>query len=115
MQDNAPDTPEIPGMEDLADALRKKPKGMPSLAMVKDEAVRLGLTEEDASYMIDVWLQNGFRTKSGPVRDWRAAMRVWYRNCWFPSQKKANDGRGYRPSDPQQAALDRIKRAKGGH
>src|ERR1700756_1610729 len=64
-----------------------RPIGMPSLQMIKTEALRLGLTESDAEVIYDHWLTNGFRTKLGRIRDWRAAMRTWMHRGSFPSQR----------------------------
>lgn len=67
-----------------------RPKGMPALSVIKSEVVRQGLTEADAEHAYDVWLMNGFALRNGKkVQDWKAAIRVWKRNEYFPSQRKA--------------------------
>lgn len=66
-----------------------RPKGMPALSVLKTEVLRQGLTESDAEHAYDVWLMNGFSLRNGKkVRDWKAAIRVWKRNEYFPSQRR---------------------------
>jgi hypothetical protein len=61
---------------------------MPPLAIIQTELVKLGLTPADGEALYDSWLASGFRLKNGNrIKDWKAAMRNWYRNSWFPSQK----------------------------
>jgi hypothetical protein len=67
------------------------PKGMPSADAVQTEALRQGLTREDAQALIDHWLANGFKTGRHSVKDWRAVIRTWKRERWFPSLKNAKD------------------------
>jgi len=69
------------------------PRGMPPTDAVKAEALRMGLTEEDALAVTDHWLANGFKTGRNPVKDWRAVLRTWKREKWFPSQKKGQKDR----------------------
>lgn len=65
-----------------------RPSGMPTLALVRVETMRMGLTEQDCQYVYDIWLQNGFRTRNGlKIKDWKAALRVWFSHGYFPSQK----------------------------
>lgn len=65
-----------------------EPKGMPSLEQIKTETARLGLTDTDAEHIRDAWLANGFKTGRNKIVDWRAVIRLWYRNGYFPSLKK---------------------------
>jgi hypothetical protein len=67
------------------------PKGMPSADAVQTEALRMGLTREDAQALIDHWLANGFKTGRHTVKDWRAVIRTWKRERWFPSLKNSKD------------------------
>jgi hypothetical protein len=65
-------------------------RGMPVLAEIQAYAAEIGLTGEDGEHIHDIWLTNGFRLKTGlKIHDFRAAMRIWKRNGFFPSQKKA--------------------------
>jgi hypothetical protein len=67
----------------------KRPRGMPPLSEIKSEIARLGLPESDSLHLNDTWLVSGFRTKAGqPIKNWRAAVRIWFREGYFPSQKK---------------------------
>lgn len=100
--------PELPGTEDLSDPFKKKPPGMPPLSEVRSEALRMGLKETDAEFIYADWVAYGFKTKRGPIKDWRMAMRVWWYRNWFPSQKKD----GYRLSKPQQEAAERTERLR---
>jgi hypothetical protein len=107
------DNPELPGAaeeRELEEELQKRPKGMPPLSMIKTEMAKMGLPESDAEFMFDLWLSNGFKTKTGQIKDWRAAIRVWFRSNWLPSQKKE----GYKRPDAQSKAIERIRRAKHG-
>lgn len=71
----------------------EKKRGSPILAKPTEAEVisyvtsELRMTEEDGRAIYDSWLANGFRTKSGPLRDFKAAARNWKRSKWFPSQK----------------------------
>ena len=68
---------------------QKLPTGMPVLALIREEMVRLGLPESDGDHLFDSWLSTGFKTGRGrKIVDWKASLRVWARNGWLPSQKK---------------------------
>jgi hypothetical protein len=63
-------------------------RGMPPLAHVKIETQRLGLPDGDAEAIYDSWLMSGFRSARGlKIASWKAAVRIWHRNKFFPSQK----------------------------
>ena len=64
------------------------PKGMPPLSAITPETAKLGLPNSDGEHLFNVWLSNGFRTRTGPIKNWKAAIRVWHTNGFFPSQKK---------------------------
>jgi hypothetical protein len=67
-----------------------RPKGMPTLATLKSETAKFGLPDSDAEAIYDSWLVNGFKTARGiKIKDWRAAIRTWHRNGWFPSLRTA--------------------------
>lgn len=86
-----------------------RPKGMPSLSVIKQETAKLGLPDTDAEAMYDTWLANGFRTKTGPIKDWKAALRNYVRHSWLPSLRRANK---YEERDKEAEELARIRRAK---
>lgn len=65
----------------------QRPRGMPTFEMIKSETALFGLPDTDAEHLFNVWLTNGFRTKVGPIKNWKAAIRVWRTNGYFPSQK----------------------------
>jgi hypothetical protein len=69
----------------------RDPKGMPPLDSVKAECERMGLSEDDALTLCDHWKSNGYRTGRNKVVDWKAVIRVWKRQKWFPSQKTSKD------------------------
>jgi hypothetical protein len=99
--------PEI--QQAVEDVFIERPKGMPPLSMIKAETAKLGLPDSDADYIHDAWLTNGFKTGRGhKIQHWRAAIRNWFRNGFFPSQKI----RAKRPStqDIDQARLEKIRR-----
>lgn len=100
----------MPGIQkDVEASFENRPKGMPALSVLKDEAKKFGLKPGDAEAIYDSWMINGFRTKIGKIKSWRHAFRNWYRNSWFPSQKK----------NPQLADADleriraKVRRMKG--
>jgi hypothetical protein len=65
-----------------------RPKGMPTLAMIKTITATLGLPDSDAEALYDAWLANGFRTGRGrKIINWQATLRTWNHNRFFPSQK----------------------------
>ena len=75
----------------LDDAILKsdKPRGLPALSAIRAEVKKYGLLDSDAEHMHDIWCMNGFTLKGGKkVQDWKAAVRVWHRNEYFPSQRK---------------------------
>lgn len=79
------------------------PNGMPSLAVIKRETAKLGLPDSDAEAIYDSWLTNGFRTARGlKIQSWHAAVRTWWRNHWFPSQRAARRS-GPPPAKPKEA------------
>ena len=65
-----------------------RPKGMPTLAVLKTETARHGLPDSDAESLYDQWLVNGFRTKKGLIRNWKAYLRNCIRYGWLPSLSK---------------------------
>jgi len=69
----------------------RNPAGMPAPNAVESECQRMGLSRDDAAYLIDHWRSNGFRVGRNKVKDWRAVLRTWKTNQWFPSQKTAKD------------------------
>jgi hypothetical protein len=88
-----------------------RPKGMPTLAMIKQETAKFGLPDSDAEAIYDVWLSNGFTLKGGArIKDFKATMRTWYRNHWFDSQRRA--AKRLSPQDDEQAQLAKIRRMK---
>lgn len=77
-----------PLISEYEEQTKDRPRGMPSLTQIKAETSRLGLPDSDAEHLFDSWLVSGFRTKTGPIRSWTAAIRIWFRSSYFPSQKK---------------------------
>ena len=80
----------LPGLTeyDMPPGKEVRPRGMPPLSEIKAETARMGLPDSDAEQLYDTWLVSGFRTKAGPIKDWKAAIRIWHRNGYFPSLKK---------------------------
>jgi hypothetical protein len=90
------------------------PNGGPTLEMVKGETAKFGLPDSDAEAIYDAWLVTGFKTARGiKIKDWRAAIRNWYRNGWFPSLRKAakNDSSWKPPSKETVIAWARTKKS----
>lgn len=57
--------------------------------MIKTETAKLGLPDSDAEHIFDSWLVNGFRNgRNQAIKRWTAAIRMWHRQGYFPSQKK---------------------------
>jgi hypothetical protein len=82
------DTPEIPGLENEVRATGRPP-GMPALELIQAETAKLGLPDTDAECMYKSWLVNGYKNGRGQkIRDWKAAVSVWYHRGFFPSQQK---------------------------
>jgi hypothetical protein len=87
-----------------------RPRGMPSLSVIKAEIARQGLTEADAEHMHDIWLLNGFTLRGGKkVQDWRAAIRVWKRSEYFPSQRQAAKTKPVDDKARVRAAIERMQ------
>lgn len=104
--------PFINGHLEIEDIKNERPNGMPTFSQIKTELARLGLTEDDARYVFDIWLMNGYTLRTGKkIRDWKAALRIWQTHNYFPSQKK-----GAPPVDEyhakQEAAARRFKEGK---
>lgn len=92
----------------------ERPKGMPSLAVLRTEMARMGYPETDADHQFDYWLTTGFKTARGQlIQNWKAALRMVIRRGWLPSQIQAS-----RNADTQrlkqEAELARIRRLKHG-
>jgi hypothetical protein len=108
----------LPGVEEQIEAETAKNEqpigGMPALELIKTYMAGLGLSTEDAEAMYDHWLANGFRLRGGNrIKDWRAVIRNWSRNEWFPSQKKAAKAtEKLAEQEARQKAA--IRRMKGG-
>jgi hypothetical protein len=104
----------MPGVQQAVErSFEDRPRGMPTLAMIKIETIKLGLPDSDADHLYDIWLRDDFKTVRGTkIRNWHAAIRIWFRSGWFPSQKKA----AKQPShDDQQATqLAKFRRLKNG-
>jgi hypothetical protein len=96
------------GVEDAAKE-QERPFNMPTLHQVRAEVARLGLPELDADYIFDSWLANGFRSKAGPIKNFKAAIRIWYNNERFPSQRKAAKAQ---PAENLSSELARVRRMK---
>jgi hypothetical protein len=83
--------PPLPHIQQAVEDAAKEqgtPAGMPTLAQLRSECALHGLADSDAQYLHDRWAMNGFKTGRGRVRDFKAAIRVWISEGWFPSQKK---------------------------
>jgi hypothetical protein len=81
--------PLISEYDETLDDREERHRGMPPLADVKKETDRLGLPHSDAEAIYDSWLMSGFRSARGlKIASWKAAIRIWHRSKFFPSQKK---------------------------
>jgi hypothetical protein len=91
-KNNDHDSQELPGLEkEVRQRIKtnRLPNGMPCLELIKAETARLGLPDSDAQGIHDAWLTNGYKTARGlQIKDWKAAIRTWFANDWFPSQKR---------------------------
>jgi hypothetical protein len=54
---------------------------------VVDYCLSIDLTEDDGGYFWDRMLVNDWKIAKQPVKDWKAAVRTWKRQGYFPSQK----------------------------
>jgi hypothetical protein len=104
--------PGINGHLEKEEIKNELPNGMPPFREINTECARVGLTDDDARYVYDIWLMNGFTMRTGKrIRNWKAAIRIWQTHNYFPSQKKAP-----LPVDEyharQEAAMRRFKEAK---
>ena len=89
----------------------ERPLGMPVFSVIKAETAKLGLPDSDAEAIYDAWLANGFKGGNGRrIRDWRAALRNWYRYGYFPSQKVLRQ----KPQGADERAKDAIRRMRNG-
>ena len=83
-------TGQQPLISEYEDTEKNRPRGMPPLAMIKAETSKLGLPDSDAEHLYDTWLVSGFKNgRNQAVKSWKAAIRLWHRQGYFPSQKKA--------------------------
>lgn len=65
---------------------------------VVDFCLQQQLTEDDAGYFWDRMQVTDWRINKQPIKDWKAAVRTWRRQGYFPSQKqplRANTTAGY--------------------
>lgn len=70
-----------------------RPNGMPPLSAIQTETRKLSLPDSDAEAIYDVWLSNGFKLGNGQkIKNFKATIRTWHRNEFFPSQRKAARG-----------------------
>jgi molecular chaperone DnaK (HSP70) len=91
--------------------LDKRPKGMPPLCDIQTEVARHGLASSDAQDIYDHWLMNGFKTGRGvAIKNWKAAIRVWKANEWFPSQKKNGAKLRDAAKERDAATFERMRR-----
>lgn len=81
---------QLPNLTEYEDpATEDRHRGMPPLADVKTETRKLGLPDADAEHIYDSWLVSGFKNGRGlRIASWKAAIRIWFRSGFFPSQKK---------------------------
>jgi hypothetical protein len=105
----------LPQAIEAANTHSARPKGMPSLAILKTEMARHGYPDSDAEYLYDCWLASGFTLKSNgkPIKDWKAAFRLRARNGWLPSQRKA-EAQSDRAKEREAAELARLRRISNG-
>lgn len=94
--------------------LSGRPRGMPPLSAIKTELARMGFPQSDAYDVYDSWLSTGFRTKSGPVKDWKAALSIRARRGWLLSQQSQRQGPARAPAftPPTEAEVLAWARAK---
>ena len=69
------------------DSYQSRPIGMPAFEVLKTEMARYGLPENDALYVFDRWLANGFTIGGRKIKNWKAAFRTLYYNGGLPSQR----------------------------
>jgi len=62
-------------------------KGRGTIDELMDYALELGLPEDDGAYIFEHWTANGWKNGMAPSKDWKAGMRKWKMNGYFPSQK----------------------------
>jgi hypothetical protein len=86
-----------------------RPKGMPSLEMIKTETARMGLQDSDAEFIFNAWMANGFRTKTGQIKSWQHALRNYASNGWLPSLRRVNK---FTARDREAEELTRVRQAK---
>ncbi len=103
----------MPGVQQAVErSFEDRPKGMPTLAMIKTETAKLGLPDSDAEELYDVWLRDDFKRKGVRIKSWHAALRIWYRNGFFPSQRKA--AKQPNLDEHQATQLAKFRRLKNG-
>lgn len=90
-----------------------RPLGMPPLEAIQSELMRMGFPKGDADQVFDSWLANGFRTKVGKIKNWKAALRTIARYKGLMSQREEPPGlvehRRTKPAQLREAYLDRQK------
>lgn len=104
---------QLPGVTEYEEKAEARPRGMPPLSEIKSETAKLGLPDSDAEHLYDTWLVSGFKTARGTkVQSWTAAIRLWYRAGYFPSQKKS--AARFQGKDHEAEQLAKLRRLKNG-
>src|SRR5215469_14172295 len=75
------------------DNYQSRPIGMPALQVLTTELARYGLPENDALWLYNRWLTNGFKMGRTRIKDWKAAFRTLYYGGFLPSQGGIPPGR----------------------
>lgn len=80
----------------------KSSKSRCSVEELRAYAVEQGQPESDGEAMFDKWQADGWRTSTGPLKDWQAGFRYWQRNGYLPSQKiQRNNQNGKTYTNPK--------------
>lgn len=63
----------------------------------------------DSVYFVDYWTDRSWKRKSGPIRDWQATARTWFRNMRPDEHITANTEHARRRAAAQRAAEDAAR------
>ena len=76
----------------IKDLVRGQVAGIPDplgrKTLIEVRALELGLPASDAEWFFNTMQRQGWRFSGIPITDWEQTMESFYRNEYFPSQRK---------------------------
>jgi len=75
--------------EGVQDTKSRKPMARPTLGMVQQECLKVGLPESEAEGFVAFYESNGWKVGRNPMKSWTAAVINW-RKRWEEKQERGN-------------------------